>query len=144
MKTSNKLTVGTFQPNSLRSLAAALKQSLIANGTAKEKAHVEGWELARAINKNSDKFDQTSVNRYLSESAGNAKKVTGTQPKAEVELSSAAKKIVANEKYPINEKIRKLFAEDLGCAEIRKALNIPYQRVKNIEKRMEKAGAKKA
>ncbi len=139
------VNLGEFIPNSQRSLAAALKASLIAAGKDPKVAHEKGWEMAREISKEHKTFNKETVTRHLSEATGEKKKVTGDKPdtKEEVKLSAAAQRIVDNDKLAVNAKIRALFGEKLDCAQIRKALNIAYQRVKNVEKRMQKNGALK-
>lgn len=147
------LNLDSLKAGSTRSLAAVLKNSLIANGVNQNEAHAKGWELARAIatEVGEKKLTAETITGYISEHSKEVNAITGLKGSAkkssakaattssrnkEVELTTEAKAIVSNDKVSNNEKIRSLHGLGYQPADIRKALGLKYQRVKNIVKKI--------
>lgn len=103
----------------------------------------DGWNFAKAVKTNfGDRFTQDDARKYFKkvyvngESKADSKaKVTSSNGKKEAkEFSKSANAIINNPSMPKNEKIRRLIKEEYGLSQIAKALDLQYQRVKNVLK----------
>jgi hypothetical protein len=136
---------------SKRSFAMTLGGKLFQQGMDKKDATTIGWAVANeAVSADgfSKKKAVETLNQYVAfeifeHEANQKSRVHKTKAKKEkevkpvIELSAAAKKVIADEDMTKNDKIRTLMGMDVSLSSIATHLGAQFQYVKNVKKMMQ-------
>jgi hypothetical protein len=126
-RTIEKIKAVEFQDGNVRSLAMSLKKVV---------DMTEAWNIAKAVADGNVNFNKTDLISYVD---ANMKVVEKQNTKSYIEGEELLK-IAMDESKSKNARFRELYKKGCKVSAIANTMDVTYQRVQNIVKKMKKKG----